>query len=1019
MRKTLSLLLMLVLFSALAFAQNHTITGIVKNEEGKPVQDVSVVVLNTKNGTVTKSDGSYSLSIGSDAKQLAFSFSGYSTQIVSLSAARNDYSVILTATLRSMDEVVITGINKVKRTEYPGAVSRLDRAQVENKPTGSFDQIFQGQVPGVLSVTGSGQPGTSASIIIRGSSSIAGNSNPLYIIDGIPVEGGAFQGLNANDIQSIDVLKDGSSTALYGSRGATGVIVVTTRRGSGQKMKLGYSVQYGVKSKPDFAFKPMGTAQLLKTQEDYGKIAGGGSAIPGWFYSKSNPRYATLGAAGQAAADAALDSISKINTNWNDYIFRDGNFSNHQLTLSGGTGKTRSYTSLELYNEEGTTYRTDMKRVSLRNNIDYSDDKLSYALSSSLAYTKRNFQQSTTTNSTQNPFLVLNIAPPTALAYNPDGSYATGSGSKYVAADQLDYTKYDQNYNNQLKAVIGMTASYKITEDLTASVTTGIDYRETQGTNYGSKLAFLRTISTSATTKAGFLTESLSRYLSADVRPSLDYIKTIGEKSKISVSVVGEYIREFRKTVNSTGYGIDPRTPATPAAITQGDGNNLFFANVGGSKTQNALVSGLILGSYTYNDKYTISGSYRDDGSSKLPLKNRWQKFYSAGAVWNISKENFLKESKVVNNLRLRASYGGAGDNTFDNFVPFGDFGYLPAYAANGNYSGLTTLYVTSVGNPNLKWEQVYTTNLGVDFSLLKNRVYGSIELYDKRTNHASLFVQKQLTAEGGGYTIQVNGGELQNKGIEWDLSFDVVKTRSFIWTLTANGAYNKNKVLSLGGLGSFTSGTSLVTVGLPLGSNNTVKWAGVDAATGVPLYYNKAGIVTPTYSADNAVQQFGTSEAPWKGGFGTQMTYKSFGLSLLFSWQKNAFKTDNLEYFVENPVGFLSGGYNQSADLNFWKNPGDIASTPSPLYGTNFTSKLIHDASFLRFKDITVSYALPKELLGKSKIVSRARFYVQGTNLFIWTKWRGMDPEAGAFNINLSEYPNPRAVTAGLDITF
>jgi TonB-linked SusC/RagA family outer membrane protein len=999
-------------------AQNRTITGKVLGDNGAPLTGATVQVVGTSSKTLTNEAGNFTISVPSTAKSLQVSFVGFANKTIAI-GKENNYSVALTNNSADLDEVIVsTGITKQKRSEFTGAGTTISAKALVDRPVGSFDQLLQGQVPGLSALTASGQPGANTNIIIRGQGSISGGSSPLYIVDGIPVEAGVFQGLNPNDFESLDVLRDAAASSLYGSRGSAGVIVITTKKGKSGKMKFGYNGQIGQKAKPTFAFRPMNTAELLKAQEDMGKIAGGGAAMPGWFYSKQNPRYATLGTAGQAQADFLLDSISKINTNWADYMFRDGNFSNHQITLSGGTGKTTIYSSLELYNEEGTTPRTDMKRVSFRTNVDYVDDKFSLSIQSSLAYTKRNFQQSTTTNSTGNPFLAVNIQSPYGLVFKPDGSgnYATGVGAAFTGANQLDLTRYDMNYNDQLKAVLGLTSSYKITNDLTASITAGLDFRETQNSNYLSRLAFLRTpvASSSPTTLAGTQIESLSRFLSLNVRPSISYNKVIAQKHKINAGVYGEALNQYSKNFSLTGYGIDPRTPNTPAAITQGNAVNLLFANVGGGKSQNALLSLLGIATYTYDGKYSITGSYRYDGSSKLPSNNRWTPFYSISAKWNVMKEKFMANVNWINNLSVRASYGGSGNS--DNF-PFGDFGYLPTYSASGNYSGLTTMTVSSLGNPDLKWETVYQANLGIDFSFFKDRLYGSIDVYDKRTK--DLFVQKQLTAEGTGASITVNAGTMQNKGVEMLLNYDLINNKDLRWTITANAAYNKNTILDLGGLDSYPSGTSLISVGKPLGSIYEVKWAGVDPATGAPLYYTKAGKVTTTYSANDAVQDYGTYEAPWKGGFGSQLRFKAFDFSILFSWQQGAFKTDNLEYFVENPVGFMSGGYNQSSDMNFWKKPGDIASTPSPLYGTNFSSKLIHATDFMRLRDLTIGYNMPANLIKKIGFISRLRFFVQGTNLAIWTKWRGMDPEAGGSNINLSEFPNPRAITGGLNITF
>lgn len=1021
MRK-LSLLLTAFLFFSGTLLAQKTITGTVTDESGKPVADVSVTVKGTSTGTVTKANGTYSLNLPANAKQIVFSAVEYTTQTINV-GSRNVYSVTLVGVgSKDLGDVVVTGIKNIKKADFSGATSKIAARQIEDRPVGSFDQLLQGNVPGLLAVTGSGQPGNSTNVTIRGTSSIAGGSAPLYIVDGIQVESGVFQGFNPNDFASVEVLKDAGATALYGSRGASGVIVVTTKRGKAGKLKLGYGVQFGVKQRPEFAFKPMNTAQLLQAQEDYGKIAGGGTptppnftTMPGWWYSTAHPRYSTLTPAQKAADALIMDSLRKIDIDWKDYFFRNAPFSNHEITLSGGTGKTVFYSSLGLYNEKGTTARTDMKRVTLRNNIDFTDDKVSVAFTSNLAYVKRNFQQSTTTNGLGNPFLVVNVTAPYAKPFKANGiDYEVGNERRNDAANQLNSTLYDENYNNQIKAVLGTTVNYKVTKDLSLATTAGIDFRETQNTNYGSKLAFIRTVATTPTGREGFVTEGLARLFVANVRPSINYNKTFKEKHKVDATVFGEYIRTHVKTLNATGFGIDPRTPGTPAAITQGNAVNSLFAQVGGSKSQNSLLSAGGIVTYSFNNKYAATVTYRSDFSSKLAKENRQANFYSISGVWNMHKEDFLKSSSFVNNLRLRVSYGGAGNA--ENF-PFGDFGYLTTNA-NGNYAGLNTIVVNNYGNNDLVWETTYTLNIGTDFSLWKNRIYGSLELYDRRTK--DLFVQKRLSAPGAGlFTTNINAGELQNKGFEWDVSVDVIRKRDFTLTLRANGSYNRNRVLSLGGELPYTVGTSQVAEGLPLGSHFEVGWAGVDAATGAPLYYKRDGSITNVFPANDKVQTWGTYEAPWKGGFGPSIRYKGFDFSALFSWQRGSTKMDNLEFFVENPVGFMSGGFNQSSDLNFWKKPGDIASTPSPLFGTNFSSKIIHDASFLRLRDVQISYRLPQNVTEKLKFISNARFYVTGTNLFIWTKWRGMDPEAGVVNINLSEYPNPRGITGGLDITF
>jgi hypothetical protein len=452
------------------------------------------------------------------------------------------------------------------------------------------------------------------------------------------------------------------------------------------------------------------------------------------------------------------------------------------------------------------------------------------------------------------------------------------------------------------------------------------------------------------------------------------------------------------------------------AAITQGNSVNQLYAVVGGVKSQNALASGLLTARYTYNTKYTFTASYRRDGSSKLPVDTRWQGFWSVGGVWDASKEDFIKNIKQINVLRVKLSYGGSGNA--DNF-PGGDYPYQNSYT-QGSYAGLNTIYSSYPGNPGLKWETTLVTNLGIDFELFNRRLYGDINIYDKTTK--DLFVKKTLSASAGfgnGASLDINAGKLNNKGIELSVNGEVLRKKDLMVTVFANFSYNKNRVVSLGGEQPYEDGTELIKEGTALGTHYEVKWGGVDAATGLPLYFDINGNLTTVYSADNRVQQFGTWEAPYKGGFGLNAKYKSFDLSMLFSWQRGGTKVDNMEYFVENPVGFMANGYNQSSDLHFWQAPGDVVNTPSPLYGTNFSSKIIHDASFLRMRDLRLGYTLPKKVINKVKFVSNVSCYVQASNLFIWTKWRGYDPEAGATNINLSEFPNPRTITAGLDINF
>lgn len=1023
MRKFTTVLMVFLLSAFQLFAQNKTISGKVTDEKGAGIQGASVTAKGSTKGAVTSADGSFTLSVAQTVKQIIVTHGSFESQTITI-PSNGVVNVKMDQRNDEMTGVTVsTGIMDYKKKNYAGAVNKVTEKEIANQPVGSMDQILQGRVPGLLALSSSGQPGTSANIIIRGTGSILGGTSPLYIVDGIQVEEGVFQGINPNDFASMDVLRDAAGTALYGSRGSAGVIVVTTKRGQIGKTKISYSAQFGQKDRPAFTYDMMNSKQTLKMQEDIGaglKLATDPFAmnnLPGWFYSANNPDNAGLSPDELATNKQILDSLGNLNTNWRDVFLRSGAFSNHQLSIQGGNDKARYFSSLGFYNEEGITLRTDMKRVTWRTNIDYKDDKFALKLNTSLGYVRRNFQQSSTGNNLGNPFLVSALNVPYVKAYDDNGKIITGNratSQKFNAGNTLDLTNLDLNYNTQIKVTSNFEASYKVMKNVTAALTAGIDFRETQNTNYGSRLAFVRTISATPTTNAGFLTEGSSRNYISTVRPSLSWKNNYKDKHDISLSLVGEYVYNNFKNFSATGYGIDPKLPNTPSAITQGNATNNLFAQVGGSKSEDALLSGLLMANYTYDGKYTFTASYRSDGASKLPVDTRWQDFYSIGFVWEAKSEKFLSKVKFVNSLRLKYSYGSAGN--YDNF-PTGSYGYLGQWGA-GNYAGNPSYSQTVLGNPQLRWEKIFTNNIGIDFELFNSRLFGDINLYDRRTK--DLFVQQTLAPSATYFgSLSANKGVLQNKGIEVSLNYQVIKTRNTTVTLYTNFAYNRNRVLDLGGVPNFEQGTELVSVGKPVGTHYEVKWGGVDAATGRPLYYDLAGKLTTVYSADNRVQDFGTWEAPTKGAFGAKLKYKNFDFNVMFTFQEGAYKMNNLEYFLENPVGFAQFGYNQAANMRFWQKPGDVVNTPSLLHPVNFSSKLIHNASFIRLREVSASYNLPQSSIDKLKYIKGARFFILTNNLYLWTNWIGLDPEAGATNINLSEFPNPKSITVGVDINF
>lgn len=1025
MRKVILTLLVAVAFMLNATAQDRTITGRVVDKTGSPVSGVSVTSSEGK-GTQTDKDGNYRLSVPGNAKSITFSSVNFETRKEQIRTA-STISISMVLKNDILDDVVVsTGFSRVKKSDYTGAADRVSRTNIKNTAVASLDQQLQGKVPGLTVMSGSGQPGSAAAVTLRGLTSITGGSTPLYVIDGIPVEAGVFQSLNSNDIESFDILKDAAAAALYGSRGAAGVIVVSTRRGQGEKIRLSLSSQAGITQKPNSKYRVMNAPELLRAQEQYGYSAalqGNGAALLyGWNLSPLNPAYQAATPAQQAAFNAQRDSISNINTNWDDVFFRQGSFVRQDITLSGGTGKTKLYSNLSYYKEQGVTDRTDLKRYTWRNNADYSDKRLTLQLSSSIGYTKRNFQESTTSNNLRNPFLASRLTPSTVRLWKPgqenSGDYLngllTGTGNQFSGANLVQLNKINQNYSDQAKILGSLNTSYKIVGGLSANALVGVDFRETQGTFYSDPRVFYNSSSTVPTTKSGSLTESLERNLQYQARAGLTYAKTFNEKHSVDISTYTEYLRNYYKLFSLTAYGVDPRRPNTLAGTTQGTVANQLVGVTSGSRLQRAVASQIAIGKYTYNERYTVTGSFRHDGSSQLPKENRFKNFYSVGAIWDLGQESFLKKSDFVNMLRIRGSYGTSANA--DNF-PLGYFGYLQSFGLGSDGAGNSTEALTNVGNADANWEFTQQLNIGTDFSLWKDKLYGTVDVYNKKTKSA--YATQLISQTTGVGSIQSNAATISNKGIEVRLSYDVYRKKDVRITITGNASYNKNEVTDLGGISQFELGTGLIAVGKPLGTHYEVGWAGVDPASGRPLYLDAKGNVTNFYSASNRVQNWGTYFAPYQGGFGLTANVKGFDLGLTFSFQQGSKRVNNLEFFIENPASFLATGLNQSASMNFWKGPGDVnATTQGGNYAVNFSSKYIQDASFIKLKNLTMGYSIPQSMLANNKVISNLRFYVTGLNVYTWTKWKGYDPEDDN-NISLSEFPNPRSFTVGVDVTF
>ncbi len=975
-------LLLFLLFFCITFshAQEQTVTGVITaKSDNLPIPGVNVVVKGTARGVQTDFDGKYAIK-ASKGEVLVFSYVGLKTTEIMVTGD-NTVNLIMEDDVSSLEEVIVTAYGTAKRAEVTGSVAVVEAETFEQVPIGSFDLMLRGQAPGLFVSSGSGQPGTSGKIRIRGTGSINGGATPLFVLDGTPITGSDFATLNPNDFESVSILKDAASTSIYGSRGANGVIVITTKKGRAGVSTVKYSTQYGISQIGETRFDMMDARE---------KMIFDNILDPGTWTD--------------------LDIANAETTDWTDFLFRTGVTQTHDFSVSGGTEKTRFYTSLSYFDQDGIGIRSKLQRFSVRLNLDHDvSEKFKVGVNSSIAYSKSSFISSEGGININNPFAAIYLAQPYDTPFNEDDSFNTGiseQGNTLIGGNALENLAINGNSQNDLKIVASAYGELEFAKNLTAKVYAGIDYIDRELESFASPNTFFGT-------NAGFQGDEGGYSLGSDyianitLRHSLNYSNIFNDVHSVNASVFMEYFKRHRKTGSFQGFGIDPKLIGYAAGITDGTEDNGFIPQVGGFVSQRGLLSFFADATYSYDSRYNLNLSYRRDASSRFAETNRWGSFYSIGVGWNITNESFFNVD-WVNNLKFRASYGTVGNET-----GIGDFQSEDVYSL-GSYNGQNGLIATSVGNNQLQWEESAKFNVGLDFGLFNNRLFGSVDYYVD--NVSNLFISQQLSATSGFGSIDSNVGEMQNKGVDLALNGTVLQTKDFSWNLNFNVNYNKNEITNLGQESEYELGTSIIREGLPFGSHFEVGWAGVNPANGEPLYLDINGNVTNVYSEENRLAIWGSSEPIWTGGFGTNINYKGFSLSAAFSFVADYFLTNNQNFFLENPN---FNNFNQLSEmLTIWQQPGDVTDIQSAAFNREFSSKDIEDASYVRLTNLVFAYNFSEEALDRINFITGLRLYVQGTNLYTWTNYSGFDPE-DANNISQFEYPLPTTVTFGMDINF
>lgn len=972
-----TLLLVLLLSPFLVFAQNKKVTGKVTDENGQPIADVTVSGKGSMVATISDENGNYSITVPATVRDLEFSSIGFASQTLRISG--ETLNVVMRVAAGELSQVVVTGYVQQNKRQSPGSVSVIKADEVANQPVASFDRAIQGKIPGVLSTSTSGQPGAPAQIIIRGQGSINGSNAPLFIMDGIEISSADFAALNTSDIETFTVLKDAASTAIYGSRGANGVVVITTKKGRAGATRVNYDFQVGWSELPPDKLPLMTSAEKINYEVNYDRPDGLNPF--GWTPSEQ-------------------DSLSRIDNRIRDELFRKGKMQMHQLNLSGGSDKTVFYASLSVFDQEGIVRNTDFKRYTGRLNVEHRFSQFKLGINTTVGYSKRNstLEESAYVGAPLNAVRWFN---PYITLRDADGNY------------QIDFLQDQPNplqeiegvrrSTNQFKAVANAYLEYKapFLPGLSARTNWGIDYSQIDSTSSADPATNLGGQQTGSTGMYGRYNGYFSRYTGTT---SVTYENEVGDHN-FRISLFNEILKYKFNSNYFRGFGwMGPFK--NEAGITPGTYDNGFIPEVAGNASQSALLSYFADGSYGYKDRYFLSAGVRRDGSSRFGADNKWATFGQVGFSWIMSDEAFLENTDFLDELKFKISYGSVG-----NQIGIGNFASRELYSAT-SYNGMPGVFLTNLANPSLRWEKKVILNTGFEFSLFNRLLVGSVEYYNSVTK--DLFLNQNLSRTSGFGSIQANLGELRNSGIEVGLTANLVRGVNWQWTLGANYTYNKNKIISQPGQPKNFSGVVINEEGYPANSLYLVKVAGVDPETGEELYYDLNGNITNVYSANNR-QNVGTVIAPHFGGLTNTLTYRGITLDVVFSYAFGNVLYNNDRTNVENPDYWFSSL--SSAMLREWRKPGDITDIPSSEYVfRSTTTRFMEKGDFLRLRNIQLSYSLPKVWLDRIG-VRNASIYLSGQNVHVWHNFKGYDPEFSNPVVTGSVYPQLRSYSLGLNI--
>ncbi|KAF2515170.1 SusC/RagA family TonB-linked outer membrane protein [Flavobacterium foetidum] len=1030
---TFILTLLLMLGLQFAFAQERTVTGKVTDKTGA-IPGVNVLVKGTKTSTHTDFDGSYSLKVKT-GNVLVFSYVGMTNKEVTVGAS-NTINVVLESEAQLMDEVVVVGYGVQKKREVTGSISKISGTDIANLVTPSFEGVLAGRATGVQVLTNSGIIGAAPKIRIRGIASISGLTEPLVVVDGMPIVSGDIGGvantngladINPADIESFEVLKDGAATAIYGSRAANGVILITTKSGKKGTMKLNFSSTLGVAS----VFKKY---DVLQTPD---------------FITISNEKRANINASPWAAG-------TTYNTDWQGAVFRNAPQITNNLSISGGTDKTKYYLSLGITDQKGINLANEMNRYSIRANIDQEINRwLSIGTNLSVARTEYNGLNTNTNGLSGNIFNTLRQQPnvPIYDASNPTGYNLSSDNStvgkwdnKEVVGENITNIVYILNnnkyYSKVNRTLANVFANAKITSDLSYRLQVSADNAITGGLQYWNP------VHGDGRSRNGIIYNDNTEYTRWNWQNIVNYKKTFAENHNLGVTFVSEYQKQ--KYQNFWGQGSDLLSDFYNKNLVT---NSYSTKDSGGSVREKGIISYLGRFNYNYKEKYFIQASLRRDGISQFESDVRWNNFPGVSAGWTVTKEKFMEGIQgTLSDLKLRASYSQVGNVDVLGGIEYPSKGLT----ISSPYGSLNGIGYSQFGNSVLQWETSKKIDYGVDLGLFNNRLTLGFDYYKNDIDGLVLKAPVLPSLGIPDNIINSNVGNMYNEGLEFALTYKAINTRNFSWDISSNLTLSKNVVTSLPSgdmIGGSYVGDSNVNIapniiireGESINSLYGYKYWGVNKANGNPVYYKANGSLVQANLPGTSYSEFdpakptdvskssslastdkvvlGNTLPKYFGSFSSNMKYKNIDLGFMvrFSGGNKIFNATRRELMNQN------FNNNSTEILGRWQsvdNPGD-GWTPRLYAGSNnttnlngnATSRFIESGNFISFDNITLGYSLPKGLLDKIGVDS-FRIFAQAQNFFMITKYKGVNPEMETAGVDVNGTPRSKVMSMGINVS-